>query len=82
MQFREMKHHGFYASLPRRAKYNLSDACGATTSLGDLLNEDEIAALAAIPLIYGSVEGREDLREAICQLYANVYPTGHGAQWH
>ncbi len=74
MHFREMKHHGFYESLPRRAQYNISDACGATATLNDILSTEQIAAMASIPLIYGSVEGREDLREAIYQLYADIYP--------
>lgn len=74
MRFREMKHHEFYESLPRRARYNLSDACGATASLNDILTPDEIAAISCVPLIYGSVPGREDLREAIYQLYAPLYP--------
>jgi len=74
MQFREMKHHAFYASLPRRARYNLSDACGATATLNDLLSPEEIAAVASAPLLYGSVRGRDDLRAAIYQLYASLYP--------
>jgi len=74
MHFEAMKHHAFYESLPRRAQYNLSDACGATASLNDILSDDQIATMASLPLIYGSVEGREDLREAIYGLYANIYP--------
>ncbi len=74
MQFRAMKHHDFYESLPRRARYNLSDACGATASLQDFLTADEIAAVASVPLIYGSVEGRDDLRAGIAKLYQGLYP--------
>lgn len=74
MQFRAMRHHEFYAKLPHRARYNLSDACGATATLNDLLSAEEIAQLAAVPLVYGSVPGREDLREAIYQLYKPLYP--------
>lgn len=74
MQFRAMRHHEYYASLPRRARYNLSDACGATATLKDLLSPEQIAQLAAVPLLYGSVPGREDLRAAIYQLYKTLYP--------
>ena len=74
MHFREMKHHAFYENLPRRAQYNLSDACGATAALNDILSPEQIAAMASASLLYGSVEGREDLREAIYQLYADIYP--------
>jgi aspartate/methionine/tyrosine aminotransferase len=74
MQFRAMKHHDFYESLPRRARYNLSDACGATATLQDILSADEIAAVASVPLIYGSVEGRDDLRSGIYNLYQKLYP--------
>jgi aspartate/methionine/tyrosine aminotransferase len=74
MKIRAMKHHEFYEKLPRRARYNLSDACGATATLQDILSVDEIAALASIPLIYGSVEGREDLRAGIYNLYQQLYP--------
>ena len=74
MQFKAMKHHAFYASLPRRARYNLSDACGATATLNDLLTPEEIATLASVPLVYGSVPGRDDLRAGIYQLYARMYP--------
>jgi len=74
MQFRPMRHHEYYAGLPRRARYNLSDACGATATLNDLLSPSEIAAVASIPLIYGSVPGRDDLRAAIYQLYQALYP--------
>ena len=74
MKFREMKHHEFYQRLPRRARYNLSDACGATATLSDILNEDEIAAVASVPLVYGSVEGRADLRAGIYELYRSLYP--------
>ena len=74
MQFRAMKHHDFYESLPRRARYNLSDACGATATLQDILSADEITAVASVPLIYGSVEGRNDLRAGIYDLYRQLYP--------
>lgn len=74
MQFRAMRHHVYYASLPRRARYNLSDACGATATLKDLLSPDQIAQLTAVPLLYGSVPGREDLRAAIYHLYQTLYP--------
>jgi len=74
MQFRAMRHHAFYAQLPHRARYNLSDACGATATLNDLLSEEEFARLAAVPLIYGTAPGREDLRDAIYQLYKPQYP--------
>lgn len=74
MQFRAMRHHQFYAQLPRRTRYNLSDACGATATLKDLLSAEEIAQLASVPLIYGSVPGRDDLRAAIYQLYECLYP--------
>jgi len=74
MQFRAMKHHEFYDKLPKRARYNLSDACGETASLNDILSAAEIAAVAAVPLLYGSVEGREDLRAGIFNLYRNLYP--------
>ena len=74
MQFRAMKHHDFYESLPRRARYNLSDACGATATLQDILSSDEIATIASVPLIYGSVEGRNDLRAGIYNLYQHLYP--------
>lgn len=74
MKFAAMKHHEFYEGLPRRARYNLSDACGATATLSDVLNQEELAALAAVPLVYGSVEGREDLRAAIYALYKHLYP--------
>ena len=74
MKIRAMKHHEFYENLPRRARYNLSDACGATATLKDILSNDEIAAVASVPLIYGSVEGREDLRSGIYNLYENLYP--------
>ncbi len=74
MKIRAMKHHDFYESLPRRARYNLSDACGATATLQDILSTDEIAAVASVPLIYGSVEGRDDLRAGIYSLYQKLYP--------
>lgn len=74
MKIRAMKHHEFYDKLPRRARYNLSDACGATVSLNDILSEEEIVAVASVPLIYGSVEGREDLRAGIYKLYEKLYP--------
>ena len=74
MKIRAMKHHEFYEKLPRRARYNLSDACGATATLQDILSVDEIAALASVPLIYGSVEGRDDLRSGIYNLYQQLYP--------
>lgn len=74
MQFRAMKHHDFYEKLPRRARYNLSDASGATATLQDILSVDEIAAVAAVPLLYGSVEGRDDLRAGIYNLYQQLYP--------
>jgi aspartate/methionine/tyrosine aminotransferase len=74
MQFSAMKHHDFYENLPRRARYNLSDACGATASLQDILSEEEIATVASVPLIYGSVEGRDDLRLGIKNLYTPLYP--------
>lgn len=74
MQFSAMKHHDFYESLPRRARYNLSDACGATATLQDILSSEEIAAVASVPLIYGSVEGRDDLRAGIYALYQQLYP--------
>jgi len=74
MQFRTMKHHEFYERLPKRARYSLSDACGATATLKDILSEKEIAAVASVPLIYGSVEGREDLRAGIYALYQHLYP--------
>lgn len=74
MQFRAMRHHAFFAQLPYRPRYNLSDACGATATLNDLLSEDEMARLAAVPLIYGSAPGRDDLRAAIYNLYKSQYP--------
>jgi aspartate/methionine/tyrosine aminotransferase len=74
MQFRAMKHHAFYESLPKKARYNLSDACGATANLKDILSEEEIAAVASVPLVYGSVEGRDDLRAGIYALYQHLYP--------
>lgn len=74
MQFRAMKHHEFYEKLPRRARYNLSDACGATATLQDVLSEAEIATVASVPLIYGSVPGRDDLRAGIYNLYQHLYP--------
>lgn len=74
MQFRPMKHHEFYDRLPRRARYNLSDACGATATLNDILSQAEISALTSVPLLYGSVEGREDLRAGIYSLYQDLYP--------
>jgi aspartate/methionine/tyrosine aminotransferase len=74
MKIRAMKHHEFYEKLPRRARYNLSDACGATATLQDILSVDEIATLASVPLLYGSVEGREDLRAGIHNLYQQIYP--------
>ncbi len=74
MQFRAMRHHAFYAQLPHRARYNLSDACGATVTLNDLLSQEQIAQLAAVPLIYGSSAGRDDLRAAIFQMYKSQYP--------
>lgn len=74
MKIRAMKHHDFYESLPRRARFNLSDACGATASLQDILSADEIATVASVPLIYGSVEGRDDLRAGIYNLYQQLYP--------
>lgn len=74
MKIRAMKHHDFYERLPRRARYNLSDACGATATLQDILSADEIATVASVPLIYGSVEGRDDLRAGIYNLYQQLYP--------
>jgi len=74
MQFRAMKHHEFYEKLPRHARYNLSDASGATATLQDILSKDEITALASIPLLYGSVEGGIDLRAGIYNLYERLYP--------
>jgi len=74
MKIHAMKHHEFYDGLPRRARYNLSDACGATANLKDILTDEEIAAVASVPLIYGSVEGREDLRTGIYKLYEQRYP--------
>ena len=74
MQFCTMKHHEFYRKLPRLARYNLSDASGVTATLQDILSEDEIGALASIPLLYGSTEGGEDLREGIYNLYEQLYP--------
>lgn len=74
MHFRAMKHHDFYEGLTRRARYNLSDACGATATLQDILSVDEIATVASVPLIYGSVEGRDDLRAGIYTLYHQLYP--------
>lgn len=74
MQFRAMRHHEFYAKLPVRPRYNLSDACGATATLNQLLTPQEIEQVAAVPLIYGSVQGRDDLRAGIYQLYQSMYP--------
>ena len=74
MKFAPMRHHEFYEKLPGRARYNLSDACGATATLQDILSEDEITALSSVPLLYGSVEGRADLREGIYDLYSHLYP--------
>ena len=74
MKIQAMKHHEFYERLPRRARFNLSDACGATASLQDILSQEEIAAVASVPLIYGSVEGRDDLRAGIKNLYTPLYP--------
>lgn len=74
MKIRAMKHHEFYEKLPRRARYNLSDACGATATLHDLLSKAEIETVASVPLIYGSVPGRDDLRAGIYSLYQHLYP--------
>ena len=74
MKIAPMKHHEFYGNLPRRARYNISDACGATASLQDVLSDTDIEAVAKIPLVYGSVEGREDLRAEIYSLYQHLYP--------
>ncbi len=74
MQFRAMKHHVFYESLAKRARYNLSDACGATATLHDILSKDEIETVTSVPLIYGSAEGRKDLRTGIYSLYQEHYP--------
>lgn len=74
MKITPMKHHEFYENLPRRARYNISDACGPTTNLEDFLSDAEIEAVARVPLVYGSVEGREDLRAGIYSLYQHLYP--------
>ena len=74
MKIAPMKHHEFYENLPRRPRYNISDACGATANLQEVLSDTEIEALAKIPLVYGSVEGREDLRAEIYSLYQHLYP--------
>ena len=74
MKIAPMKHHEFYEDHPRRARNNIIHPCGATANLQDVLSDTEIETVAKTPLVYGSVEGREDLRAEIYSLYQHLYP--------
>lgn len=62
------------------AKYNIAETCCDSVSvdeLFDLTREDKgkfLNDFCSRRLTYGSIEGREDLKEGICRLYKTVKP--------
>ncbi len=49
--------------------YDLAESVGPDLRLGDLLSDDEAAALLDLPLAYGPTAGRPELRTALAELH-------------
>ncbi|MGM9974164.1 MAG: aminotransferase [Clostridiaceae bacterium] len=62
----------------QKAKYNIAESCADIISLEELLEivgEDKntyMTRLTSMKLSYGSIQGREELKEGICRLYKDI----------
>ncbi len=62
----------------KKAKYNIAESCADIISLEELLEivgenkEAYMERFISMKLSYGSIQGREELKEGICRLYKDI----------